>query len=497
MLLYHTTCRVISLWFLANFANSAILRKGSPLWWKQALETGALKHVRTHGVTQFINHYMRSKAIETPSFLWGDEIEYGVFRRIGSESHFDLSIRGAEIIADLAAREPDISSGGCDWQPEYGSWMVEAVPRFPYSGYVSDLFKVEQSMALRRSRLHAALLPGECAPSMSVFPMLGVAGYNHTVARGGPVAHSAFVSDAVINDNPRFAALTNNIRSRRGGNVQILLPLEAGGEATVDAMAFGMGCCCLQITMQCRDERESRFLHDQLAVLAPVFLALSASTPIAHGHLLDTDTRWDIISQSVDDRTAAERGVAGAAAAVADLAGGGVRRIRKSRYSSVSRFIAAPSTPLEETSLAALNDIRAELDEVAVEQAYSARLDHSLIAHLGHLFIRDPLVIFNDTIYVEDQGRLDHFENVQSTNWVSHHTLSLTDISLTIHSLQRTIRWKPPVVKAAEALESRLAAGLTVTQSNELSYNEPGWRVEFRPLEVQLTDFENAAFSIL
>ena len=25
----------------------------------------------------------------------------------------------------------------------------------------------------------------------------------------------------------------------------------------------------------------------------------------------------------------------------------------------------------------------------------------------------------------------------------------------------------------------------------------PGWRVEFRPLEVQLTDFENAAFAIL
>ena len=25
----------------------------------------------------------------------------------------------------------------------------------------------------------------------------------------------------------------------------------------------------------------------------------------------------------------------------------------------------------------------------------------------------------------------------------------------------------------------------------------PGWRVEFRPLEIQLTDFENAAFSLL
>ena len=49
---------------------------------------------------------------------------------------------------------------------------------------------------------------------------------------------------------------------------------------------------------------------------------------------------------------------------------------------------------------------------------------------------------------------MDHFENIQSTNW-------------------QTIRFKPPPV------------------------NSPiGWRVEFRSMEVQMTDFENAAFSI-
>lgn len=35
-----------------------------------------------------------------------------------------------------------------------------------------------------------------------------------------------------------------------------------------------------QITVQARDMGESRYLYDQLAVLAPIMMALSAATPI-------------------------------------------------------------------------------------------------------------------------------------------------------------------------------------------------------------------------
>ena len=38
----------------------------------------------------------------------------------------------------------------------------------------------------------------------------------------------------------------------------------------MDAMAFGMGCCCLQITFQAKDVDESRFIFDQLNVMAPM-----------------------------------------------------------------------------------------------------------------------------------------------------------------------------------------------------------------------------------
>ena len=74
-------------------------------------------------------------------------------------------------------------------------------------------------------------------------------------------------------------------------------------------MAFGMGCCCLQVTFQARSLPESRSLYDQLAVLTPIMLALSAATPILKGNLSDYDVRWTVISQAVDDRTPGERGL--------------------------------------------------------------------------------------------------------------------------------------------------------------------------------------------
>ena len=85
---------------------------------------------------QFLVHYKRVQGMETSSFVWGDEIEYGVFGR-SARGHLDLSLRASDLIARLVATEPPVNASGrawvsgCDWQPEYGSWMVEAVPKLP------------------------------------------------------------------------------------------------------------------------------------------------------------------------------------------------------------------------------------------------------------------------------------------------------------------------------------------------------------------------------
>ena len=64
---------VIILLIHLYYIYCAILRVGNPLRWNQALPH--LDYVRTHGVKQFSNQYLRLKNIETPLFFWGDEVE--------------------------------------------------------------------------------------------------------------------------------------------------------------------------------------------------------------------------------------------------------------------------------------------------------------------------------------------------------------------------------------------------------------------------------------
>lgn len=77
----------------------------------------------------------------------------------------------------------------------------------------------------------------------------------------------------------------------------------------LDAMGFGMGCCCLQITFQACSIEEARRVYDALVPVGPIMLALSAAAPVFRGFLADVDCRWDVIAGAVDDRTEEERGL--------------------------------------------------------------------------------------------------------------------------------------------------------------------------------------------
>ena len=94
------------------------------------------------------------------------------------------------------------------------------------------------------------------------------------------------------------------------------------------------------------------------------------------------------------------------------------------------------------------------VDQDLKQRLMDGGMDDLLATHFAHLFIRDPLVIFAEDLQELDLTKTDHFENLQSTNW-------------------QHIRFKPPPPD-----------------------KDTGWRVEFRPMEIQITDFENAAFAI-
>jgi glutamate--cysteine ligase catalytic subunit len=129
-------------------------------------------------------------------------------------------------------------------------------------------------------------------------------------------------------------------------------------------------------------------------------MALTASTPILKGRLADTDARWGVISESVDDRTLAERGRHDPNAPYEDLNANGQRRIYKSRYDSISTYIYqggvssfdSKAKGLTNRVLNIYNDIPVPIDEESYQQLRDAGVDPALAQHVSHLFTRDPLV---------------------------------------------------------------------------------------------------------
>ncbi|KAH8552130.1 glutamate-cysteine ligase-domain-containing protein [Umbelopsis sp. PMI_123] len=457
-----------------------LLSLGTPLKWSEAKQYA--DHVRSHGIEQFLSIYNKMKDKQKDCLLWGDEVEYIVISYDDDHKNAKISLRVFEMLAILQQDEQDWlkdpenhPAPATSWRPEYGRFMLEGTPGSPYGSSLKDLLLVEPNMKLRRQLAQKTMKPNEIPLTIVSYPRLGCLGEfldpHHEPL--GDSCRSLFVPDEIINPHARFPTLTANIRRRRGSKVAINMPIfkdtntpspfidptipwdrdvfpedkEAKEGAAkpdhiyMDAMAFGMGCCCLQITFQACNVEEARRLYDQLVPVGPIMLALTAAAPIYRGYLADVDCRWNVIASSVDDRTPEERGL--------KPLEHDRFVINKSRYDSVDSYIS--TDPMFKPKY---NDINLVYDEKIYDKLRSSGIDDQLAKHVSHLFIRDPLVIFRELLDQDDTISSDHFENIQSTNW-------------------QTMRFKPPPPNSSI-----------------------GWRVEFRSMEIQITDFENTAFAI-
>ncbi|KAI1401699.1 GCS-domain-containing protein [Hypoxylon fuscum] len=466
-----------------------LLAEGTALDWPDAQKHA--HQVRQWGIKQLLEIWNKAKHKERDAMLWGDEIEYLVVKYSKDEPKVLLSLRQADILKALANDEELSDKGGCVpalqeleaqrsdplpvFHPEFGRFMLEATPGKPWGIGFKELLGVERDMKNRRKIAKDHMQPEEHPITLTTFPQLGVPGVftDPYYPPSGSKLRSQFVPDEIANPHIRFPTLAANIRWRRGRKVQVNVPVfhdkktpnpwkdptvnydlhnwpedddVRNGAAPdnfihMDAMAFGMGSCCLQITFQAKNIIEGRRMYDQLSPIGPIMLALTAATPIYKGFLADTDVRWNQISRAVDDRTPEELGE--------KPLKNNRWRIPKSRYASNSTYISTDARLRPEyfdPNLIIDDSIKAELLE--------GGMDDRLATHFAHLFIRDPIVIFNEDLKELDLTKADHFENIQSTNW-------------------QHMRFKPPPPGS-----------------------DIGWRVEFRPMEIQITDFENAAFAV-
>ncbi|KAK2754704.1 Zn finger-containing GTPase- Activating Protein for ARF [Arachnomyces sp. PD_36] len=468
-----------------------LLALGTPLEWPEAKKNA--NQVREWGIEQLLAIWNRAKGKERDALLWGDEVnipptpvEYLVVSVDDKDHKARLSLRQMDILSSLAKDAELWESGACGkvdenaeprptFHPEFGRFMLEATPGKPWGIGFKDLLRVESDMKRRRVIAKEHMNANEYPITLTTFPRLGTKDdftYPHYPVSGSAL-RSQFVPDEIANPHIRFPTLAANIRGRRGRKVELNVPVfkdkntpwpfkdptvnydmhnwpedddvrngaAKEGHVYMDAMAFGMGSCCLQITFQAKNITEGRKLYDQLSPLGPILLALTAATPIYKGFLVDTDVRWNQISGAVDCRTREELG---------EVPLKNDRwRIPKSRYASNSTYISQDPRLRKEYM-----DPDLVIDEAIKQRLIEGGMDDLLATHFAHLFIRDPIVVFAEDLKSLDLTKADHFENLQSTNW-------------------QHMRFKPPPADG-----------------------DIGWRVEFRPMEIQLTDFENAAFSI-
>jgi glutamate--cysteine ligase catalytic subunit len=85
--------------FLNSLPTLGLLKVGVPKTWDASKPD--LKYIRQAGVRQFISTYNRVKDLQGDELLWGDEIEYGIFKLDHEQKKVRLSLRAKEVCLQM------------------------------------------------------------------------------------------------------------------------------------------------------------------------------------------------------------------------------------------------------------------------------------------------------------------------------------------------------------------------------------------------------------
>lgn len=105
---------------------------------------------KLHGIKQFVTLYNahKDRFIEKEKLHWGDEVEYAIFYFDLSSSSVKLSDEGFKLIHEF---NEEHMGKEIVLQPEFGNWMIEAVPTDPYNSIedLNELLSCYQKLSKR------------------------------------------------------------------------------------------------------------------------------------------------------------------------------------------------------------------------------------------------------------------------------------------------------------------------------------------------------------
>ena len=427
---------------------------GNPLSWEQTKVYR--EKIKLFGLIQFVKNYNRMKNKEDFAFKWGDEVEHYIVNVDETNKTTSLCLNGDKVLSKLHALNSGLPENQqIEWKPEYSNFMVESSPGAPYSDSLDQLALVEDNMLTRRNQALKVLNEQEKIITMTHFPLIGCKrftkpAYDVRPENNDKMTKSIFFPSQAMSRHPRHKAFTKALYKRKGKKLTGNIPIYSDTNTSspfkenftdeedscsclenhiyMDSTQLAFSSCSVQVTVQAANLKQATFLHDQLAVVSPIMLAMSAASPFYRGHVSNVDTRWALFTQCCDDRSDEE-----------------LPEIKHSRFSSVQLYLSQENSEL--------NDVEVAVNGEAYDYLISQGVRKEIAKHVAHLWVRDPLILFPDETDFEADENYRCFENIQSTVW-------------------QDLRFKPPPDP----------------------HSDIGWRVEFRPVEAQPSEFENSAF---
>ncbi|CAF4881062.1 unnamed protein product [Rotaria sp. Silwood1] len=435
-----------------------LLSEGVPLSWNEIKL--ALEQIRNYALDQLIRVFHKYKNRQKDIFTWGDEVELILVRFDHENKNVQLLLKGHQLLLILLELNNKIDDGECRiaWHPEACDFVVEGVPFQPYGFLPSHFNTVEANMKLRREQVQKILSQqSDCEYILNIaaFPRYGEGDYIYPPIKYGSnysVEKSLCYPDALISPvHPRTKSLSTNTHERRQSKASINIPI------------FKDSCTLSPFRDELfKDDPDIKDDHIHLdsstagwgcCCLQVTFQAESFEESI---HLYDqllplcpimlclsaASPIWRGYLSDIDCRW----NIISEAADDRTIEEKKEKNLQ-SRYSSAQSYLADKNKHL--------NDIDYPVDQFIVSKLIEQGMPETLSRHFGHLFIRDPLVILKEFLHPVDDTNSYHFENLNSLVW-------------------NTLRLKPP----------------------PLNDDLLGWRVEFRPMDIQLSDFENAALVV-
>ena len=427
---------------------------GNPLSWEQTKVYS--KKIKYFGLIQFVKNYNRMKKKEDFGFKWGDEVEHYIINVEKTSKTASLCLNGEKVLKKLYALNSSLpKKQQIDWRPEYSEFMVESSPITPYGDSLDQLAHVEDNMLIRRNQALEVLNKHEKMITMTHFPLIGCKKFTEPAYDVRPesndqVTKSIFFPSQAIGRHPRFEAFTKAMYKRKGkkltANIPIYLdtntssPFKETFTNEEDKCSSLKNHIYMDTTLLAFSSCSVQVTMQaaKLKQATNLYDQLAVLSPIMHALSASSPFYRGYVSD-VDTRWALCTQLCD------DRSDEELSEIKHSRYSSVQLYLSQERSKL--------NDVGVAVNSEAYDYLVSQNVNKELAKHVAHLWVRDPLILFTDETDFESDETYRSFENIQSTVW-------------------QDLRFKPP----------------------PHPHSDIGWRVEFRPLEAQPSEFENSAF---